>query len=202
MNKQTFTGKTKEEAIKLATTGLNANIDEIIIIDKRDKKGLFNKKYEIEAITKYDLHNEIKNFLLTTVKNMGIEAKIEVKTRDDSPIFNLITSEGSILIGKNGRTIEALQILALHMLEKDTNSYYRFTVDVNDYRQKRRARLEKLAKLTAKDVAKTKQEAKLEPMNSFDRRIIHNILTNSKDVYTESIGEEPNRCVVIKPKEE
>lgn len=202
MNKQSFTGKTKEEAIKLATEGLNANENEIIIIEKNTKKGLFNKKYEIEAITKYDLNNEIKNFLLNTVKNMGMNAQIEVKTREDSPIFNLITNESSILIGKNGRTIEALQILALHMIEKDTNCYYRFTVDVNDYRQKRRNRLEKLAKYTAKDVAKTKQEVKLEPMNAFDRRIIHNALTGSKDVYTESIGEEPNRCVVIKSKEE
>ncbi len=202
MNKRSFIGKTKEEAIKLATEGLNANIDEIIIIEKNSKKGLFNKKYEIEAITKYDLNNEIKSFLLNTVKNMGMDAKIEVKTRDDSPIFNLITNESSILIGKNGRTIEALQILALHMIEKDTNSYYRFTVDVNDYRQKRRNRLEKLAKITAKDVARSKQEVKLDPMNAFDRRIIHNALTDSKDVYTESIGEEPNRCVVIKSKEE
>ena len=202
MNKRSFIGKTKEEAIKLANEGLNANIDEIIIIEKNRKKGLFNKKYEIEAITKYDLNNEIKSFLLNTVKNMGMDAKIEVKTRDDSPIFNLITNESSILIGKNGRTIEALQILALHMIEKDTNSYYRFTVDVNDYRQKRRNRLEKLAKITAKDVARSKQEVKLDPMNAFDRRIIHNALTDSKDVYTESIGEEPNRCVVIKSKEE
>ena len=202
MNKRSFIGKTKEEAIKLATEGLNANIDEIIIIEKNSKKGLFNKKYEIEAITKYDLNNEIKSFLLNTVKNMGMDAKIEVKTRDDSPIFNLITNESSILIGKNGRTIEALQILALHMIEKDTNSYYRFTVDVNDYRQKRRNRLEKLAQITAKDVARSKQEVKLDPMNAFDRRIIHNALTDSKDVYTESIGEEPNRCVVIKSKEE
>lgn len=202
MNKETFVGKNKEEAIKLATEGLNASEDEIIIIDKEEKKGLFNKKCEIEAITKSELNHYIKNYLLGIVKEMGIEAKIEVKTREETPIFNLITNQSSILIGKNGKTVESLQIVTNQMLITELNTYYRLVVDVNDYRQKRRSRLEKLAKLTAKDVAKSKTEVKLEAMNSFDRRIIHNILTNSKDVFTESVGEEPNRCVVIKPKEE
>ena len=88
------------------------------------------------------------------------------------------------------------------MISTNLNTYYRFIIDVNDYKSNRRKRLEKTAKYTAKEVAKTKIEAHLEPMNSYERRIIHNILTNSKDVITESEGEEPNRHVVIKPKEE
>lgn len=202
MNKKTFIGKTKEEAIELALEGLNASIDEVVIIEKEEKKGLFNKKCEIEAITKSDLNHEIKTFVLNVVKNMGIEAKIELKNRQEAPIFNLITNESSILIGKNGKTIEALQVVTTQMLNRELNDYYRFIIDVNDYRSKRKSRLERLAKTTAKDVARTKTEAKLEAMNSFDRRIIHNALTNNKYVYTESVGEDPNRCVVIKPKEE
>ena len=201
MNKQSFTGKTKEEAIINAWEFLNAKEDELVIIDKEEKKSLFNKKVEIEAITKDELHNEIKNYLLKLVKDMGIEAKIETKTREETIIFNLIAPEKAILIGKNGRTIEALQNITNQMISTNLKTYYRFLVDVNGYRENKQRRLEKTAKYTAKEVAKTKIPAHLEPMNSYERRIIHNTLTNSKDVTTESEGEEPNRHVVIKPKE-
>lgn len=202
MNKQTFSGKTKEEAIINASEVLNAKEDELVIIEKEVKKSLFSKKVEIEAITKEELNKEIKDYLLKIVKGMGINAQIETKTREETPVFNLIAPDISILIGKNGRTIEALQNITNQMINTSLNTYYRFIVDVNDYKSNRRKRLEKTAKYTAKEVAKTKIEAHLEPMNSYERRIIHNILTNSKDVITQSEGEEPNRHIVIKPKEE
>ena len=202
MNKQTFQGKTKEEAIINATENLNAKEDELVIVEKEIKKSLFGKKIEVEAITKEELNQEIKNYLQKIIKNMGITAVIEIKTREEIPTFNIVAPDVSILIGKNGRTIEALQNITRQMLNTELNTYYRFLIDVNDYKAQRKVRLEKTAKYTAKEVAKTKVEAHLEPMNSYERRIIHNVLTNSKDVITESEGEEPNRCVVIKLKEE
>lgn len=201
MNVQTFIGKTKEEAVTKAMEALNAKEDELIIAEKEIKKTLFNKKAEILAITKTELNKAIKDYILKMVKNMGINSKIETKTKEETTVFNLIAPETPILIGKNGRTIEALQNITNQMVSTNLNTYYRFIIDVNDYKTKRRMRLEKNAKYTAKEVAKTKVEAHLEPMNSYERRIIHNILTNSKDVITESEGEEPNRHVVIKPKE-
>jgi spoIIIJ-associated protein len=202
MKSKIYIGKTKEEAIKNALIDLNAKEDEVVIIEKETKKSLFNKKIEIEAITKSDLNKEIKDFLYKTVKDMGFDCNIETKKRDEQLIYNIITSTSSVLIGKNGRTIDALQNLALQMISTKYNTFYRFTVDINDYKQKRKQRLEKLAKYTAKDVAKSKQAVNLEPMNSYERRIIHNILTNSTDVITTSEGEEPNRYVIIKPKED
>ena len=202
MNKQTFQGKTLEEAIINATEGLNAKEDELVIVEKEIKKSLFGKKIEVEAITKEELNQEIKNYLQKIVKNMWINAVIETKTREEIPTFNIVAPDVSILIGKNGRTIEALQNITRQMLNTELNTYYRFLIDVNDYKAQRKVRLEKTAKYTAKEVAKTKVEAHLEPMNSYERRIIHNVLTNSKDVITESEGEEPNRHVVIKPKED
>ncbi len=201
MNIQTFTGKTKEEAVIKAMEALNAKEDELVITEKEIKKTLFNKKAEIVAITRTELNKEIKDYILKIVKDMGINAKIEAKSKEDTMVFNLIAPETPILIGKNGRTIEALQHITNQMVNTNLGSYYRFIIDVNDYKAKRRIRLEKTAKYTAKEVAKTKVEAHLEPMNSYERRIIHNILTNSKDVITESEGEEPNRHVVVKPKE-
>lgn len=202
MKSKIYVGKTKEEAINNALIDLNAKEDEVVIIEKETKKSLFNKKTEIEVITKSDLNKEIKDFLYKIVKDMGFNCNIETKKRDDQLIYNIITSTSSVLIGKNGRTIEALQILALQMISTKYNTFYRFTVDVNDYKQKRKQRLEKLAKYTAKDVAKSKQAVSLEPMNSYERRIIHNALTNSTDVITISEGEDPNRYVIIKPKED
>lgn len=202
MNKQTFTGKTKEEAILNAIESLNAKEDELVIIEKEEKKSLFSKKVEIDAITKFELNQEIKTYLLKIVRDMGIEAQIEQKTRDGVTVFNIIAPDQAILIGKNGKTIESLQILTTQMITTQLNTYYRFLVDVNDYKAHKRRRLEKTAKYTAKEVAKTKVEAHLEPMNAYERRIIHSALTDSKDVITESEGEEPKRHVVIKPKEE
>ena len=201
MKKELFVGKTKEEAITKAMEGLNAKEEELVIVEKEIKKSLFNKKAEIEAITKDDLNKEIRDYILKVVKEMGINAKIETKTREETIVFNLIAPETPILIGKNGRTIEALQNVTNQMISTNLGTYYRFIIDVNDYKSKRRARLEKTAKYTAKEVAKTKVEAHLEPMNSYERRIIHSVLSNSKDVITESEGEEPNRHVVIKPKQ-
>lgn len=202
MNKQTFTGKTKEEAVLSAIETLNAKEDELVIIEKEEKKSLFNKKVEIDAITKFELNQEIKNYLLKIVRDMGIDAKIEQKTRDGVTVFNIIAPDQAILIGKNGKTVESLQILTTQMITTELNTYYRLLIDVNDYKSHKRRRLEKTAKYTAKEVAKTKVEAHLEPMNAYERRIIHSALTNSKDVITESEGEEPKRHVVIKPKEE
>lgn len=200
MEKRTFQGKTKEEAIINAIEGLNAKEDELVIVEKEIKKGLFSKKAEVLAITKAELNDEIKKYILKLIKAMGIDAKIETKTREETPYFSVIAPEVSILIGKNGRTIDALQTITSQMINTELGTYYRFVLDVNDYKLHRKSRIEKNAKYTAKEVAKTKVEAHLEPMNSYERRIVHNILTNSKDVITESEGEEPNRHVVIKPK--
>ena len=146
--------------------------------------------------------NAKQDEVIIIVKDMGFDCNIETKTRDTQLIYNIISSTSSVLIGKNGKTIDALQTLASQMVSTKYNTFYKFTVDVNDYKNQRKSRLEKLAKYTAKDVAKSKQPVSLEPMNSYERRIIHNVLTNSKDVITQSEGEEPNRYVVIKPKED
>ena len=202
MKKEVISAKTLEEAKTKACETLNASLEELVISEKEVKTGLFNKRVEIVAITKSDLNKYIKDYLLELIKNIGINVNIETKVSDDIPTFNIITDQNSILIGRNGRTIEALQNITSQMIYLELNTYYKFIIDVSDYKRKRVIRLEKLAKYTAKDVARSKMPVNLEPMNSYERRIIHNALNNSKDVITESEGEEPNRYVVIKPKED
>ncbi len=202
MHKEVAEGKNFEDAKSKALEKLNANESEVIIINLEEKKGLFSKKAEVAIITKEEINKSIKEYILKIIKEMGLDAQIEIKNREERPIFNIITKDSNILIGKNGRTIDSLQTITTAMLNQELSTHYYFLIDVNDYKQRKEKRLEKLAKYTAKDVARTKIEVSLDPMNSYERRIIHNTLSNSKDVYTESVGEEPNRYVVVKPKEE
>ena len=106
------------------------------------------------------------------------------------------------MIGKGGKNLKALSIITSQHILKELGTTFKFVIDVNEYKEKHEKSLESLARRLARDVKNTKVEVKLDSMNSYERRIIHNALTNNKFVYTESEGEEPNRYVVIKPKED
>lgn len=202
MNKHKYIGKTIEEAKNLAMADLQETLDNLYIKETSVKNGLFNKKVEIEVIEKRDVVTFIKEYLIDITKKMGLNINIEVKKRDDNIKFVMYSDNNAILIGKNGKTLESLNLITRQMLSQELGFVFRFSLDVEEYKQKRENDLERLAKRTAREVASTKIEVKLDSMNSYERRIVHNALTDRKDVYTESIGEEPNRCVVIKPRED
>ena len=100
------------------------------------------------------------------------------------------------------KNLKALSVVVNQHINKELGKNYKFIIDINSYKEKREKQLEQLAKRVAREVATTKIEVKMDSMNSYERRIIHNVLTNNKRVYTESEGEEPNRYVVVKPKED
>jgi spoIIIJ-associated protein len=204
MEKHRFIGKTKDEAIQNAKETLQ-EVEENLFIKELSttKGGIFkSKKVEIEVIEKRDVVKEIKDFLVKLLKNMGLTVNIEVKNKEEVPKYIIYSDNDALLIGKNGKNLKALSIIVSQYLNKELGRNYKFLIDVNEYKEKREHSLEILAKKIAKEVATTKIEAKLDSMNSYERRIIHNTLTNNKKVYTESEGEEPNRYVVIKPKED
>ena len=128
---------------------------------------------------------------------MGIDAKIEVKERNGILNIVLYSESNNILIGKNGRTIDALSLIVKQMIQNEIGKPFKFNLDVAEYKLKQQKRLESLAKRVAREVSKTKIDAKLDPMNSYQRRIVHNVVNKYEDLKTESIGEEPNRYVVI-----
>ena len=204
MEKYKYSGKSKEEAINKAQEELQELESNLFIREiSETKAGLFkSKKVEIEVIEKRDVVQHIKEYLIKILKSMGIIANIEIKNKDDVPKYIIYSDNDGILIGKNGKNLKALSMIVAQHLNTELSRTYRFTIDVNDYQERREKSLENLAKRVAKEVSETKIEAKLDSMNSYERRIIHNALTNNKKVYTESEGEEPNRYVVIKPKEE
>ncbi len=202
MEKYEFVGKTREEAIDAALAELNVEEKDLIINEKEQKGGLFkSKKVVVEVIKKSDIVDFIKESLINITKAMGVKSNIEVKVRDDVLNIVLYSDNNNILIGKNGRTIDALSLIIKQMILNEVGEPFKFNLDVAEYKLKQQKRLEHLVKRTAREVAKTKIDAKLDPMNSYERRIVHNVLNDDKYVYTESEGEEPNRYVVIKCRE-
>lgn len=204
MEKHRFNGKTKEEAIENAKLGLQELENNLIIKELTSSKGGFfkSKKVEIEVIEKREVVQSIKFYLNKLLKDLGFTANIEIKTNDEVPLYIIYSDNDSLLIGKNGKNLHALSIIVNQHIKKEIGESFKFLIDVNNYKEKHERMLIHLAKNVAKEVASTKIEAKMDSMNSYERRIIHNALSNNKKIYTESEGEEPNRYVVIKPKEE
>lgn len=156
-----------------------------------------------EALLDVNLALEGRKYLESILNSMGIEQfNIEVRTiGQESEIHYVIdSSENPLLIGTKGHTLEALQTLIKNLIGSYTKDYIVITLDIGSYRANRIHQLEILATKTAKSVAKTKIAVKLDPMNSFERRVIHEKLSDWRDVYTESEGEGEERAIVIKPK--
>lgn len=201
MKKYEFNAKTKEEAIALAKKELNLDENNLIINVLEEKNTLLKKNVKIEVINYNDIIDLIKESVTEITKLMGITANLEVRRREDNITIKIFSDHNAVLIGRNGTTVEALQTIIRQIVLNETNTFISIILDVEDYKDKRKRNIEYLAKKVAREVAKTKVEAKLDSMNSYERRIVHSILSEDKYVYTESTGEEPNRCVVIKPKE-
>lgn len=201
MKKYEYTGKTKEEAIEKATKELNVEEKNIIVNVLEEKNTLLKKNVKIEVIDYNDLIDYIKEVITEITKLMGATVNLEIRRREDNITIKIFSDHNAVLIGKNGYTVDALQTIIRQIVQNATKSYVGIILDIENYKDKKNKNIEYLAKKVAKEVANTKVEAKLDSMNSYERRIVHSILSENKYVYTESIGEEPNRCVVIKPKE-
>jgi spoIIIJ-associated protein len=203
MEKHSYTGKSKEEAINNAKIDLEESEENLIIKELEETKGgLFKaKKVTIEVIEKREISKYIKEFLTKILKDLGFTATIEVHAKEEVPTYVIYSDNDALLIGKNGKNLQALSILTAQHLKEELGEPYKFLIDINSYKEKKDKSLEYLAKRVAREVASTKVAAKLDPMNSYQRRIVHSALTDDTRVYTESEGEEPNRYVVIKPKE-
>jgi spoIIIJ-associated protein len=202
MNKYNFEGKTFEEVKERALYELKESENNIIIKVIAEKNGLLKKSVTIEVIKYSDVIDYVKETLTTIINLMNLNPTFEVKRRDNSINIKIYSDNNSILIGKNGRSIQALQLLIRQMLANKLTNEVLVNLDVENYKEKKLKSIEFLAKKIAREVSKTKVETKMDSMNSYERRVVHNLLANNKYVYTESIGEEPNRCVVIKLKEE
>ena len=198
--------KTLNDAITEACQKLGVTSDkleyEVVEEGSNGFLGIGSKPAVIKASVKAEkvtLDEAAKNFLKDVFTAMNLAVVIDVKydEAEKSMDIDLSGDEMGVLIGKRGQTLDSLQYLVSLVVNKDSEDYIRVKVDTENYRQRRKETLENLAKNIAYKVKRTKRSVSLEPMNPYERRIIHSALQNDKYVTTHSEGEEPFRRVVV-----
>ena len=198
-----FKGKTVDDAITEATIQFGVTSDDLIyeVIEKGSTGFLgINKKLAVIRAKKKDtLEDIVQEFLENLFKVMEVETVVDIKYNDEDKTMdiNLTGPEMGVLTGKRGQTLDALQKIAQSVVNKHSEEFVRVKLDTENYRARRKDTLENLAKNIAYKVKRTKKSVVLEPMNPYERRIIHSALQNDKYVNTRSEGEEPFRRVVI-----
>lgn len=202
ITKSNLVGKDKEELKKRYLQENNLTENDIYIIENPVEGKLFSKKVSIDIIKKSDIIDFIKEYFSQLSRLMNLEINIEVRENDDIYSILLVSNNNSILIGKEGRTLDALQTLIRQSLNNQLNIKLKLNLDASNYKAKKNKNLEYEVKKIAKEVLRTKIDAKLDPMTSFERRIVHNTVNEFDNLTTESFGEIPNRYVMIKYKED
>lgn len=198
-----MTGKTVSEALQNALRELNLTEDKVEyeVLDE-GSKGFLNfigsKPARIIVKVKRDYKEEARVFLRSICDNMGIKAEIRMKEENDSLYIKLSGPKMGVIIGYRGETLDAIQYLVSLVVNKNhEDPYKKVILDTENYRKKREETLKKVAEKTAYKVRRSKRSYKLEPMNPYERRIIHSALQSNEYVYTFSEGEEPYRRVVV-----
>ena len=201
----TITAKTVEDAIVQASLQLGVSSEKLHyeVVDRGNKGilgGLIGERPAVIRAGKIEsLEDKAEGFLNSVFDAMGLVVHVETSMNDEEKEMSIDLSgdEMGLLIGKRGQTLDSLQYLVSLIVNKESESFYRVKLDTENYRERRKETLENLARNIAFKVKKTRRSVALEPMNPYERRIIHAALQNDKYVTTASKGEDPNRYVVI-----
>jgi spoIIIJ-associated protein len=200
----TATGQTVDEAVESALAQLQTTKDrtEITIIDE-GKKGIFGifgtRPAVVKVTVTMDPVEESRKFLQQVTANMGVTADIEVTVQGRNVEFNISGEKIAILIGKRGQTLNSLQYLTQLVANRYSEQFINIIVDAENYRGRRQDTLIQLAGRLAEKAVRTGQDVALEPMPSYERKVIHTALVTNKKVKTFSSGTDPNRHLVISP---
>ena len=195
--------KTVDEALTEASIQLGVPSSELEyeVIEKGSAGflGIGSKNAVIKVCKKFSVEESVKEFLKSVFHAMDMEVEIIAKVNEEDKLIEveLKGEDMGILIGKRGQTLDSLQYLTNLAVNKQSENYYKVKVDTEDYRKRRKDTLENLAKNIAYKVKRTRRAVALEPMNPFERRVIHSALQNDRFVTTHSEGEEPYRHVVV-----
>lgn len=199
--KKEFTAKTVEEAKAMAVQEFGVSEDkitfEVIEEPKKGFLGIGTVDAKISAEYVKSKSEIAEDYIAKIIKEMGIEATLNVTENEDGAVIDIVGDTTGAVIGRRGETLDAIQYLASMCANKGDRDYYRITVDCCGYRDKRKAILEELAGKISKTVIRTGRSSTLEPMNPYERRIIHSAVSEIEGVSSKSIGEEPYRRVVI-----
>ncbi|MBQ8001915.1 MAG: protein jag [Clostridia bacterium] len=207
------TGATIDEAVEKALNELNCTRDEVEIeVVNKGSKGIFGigaseAKVIVKLLDEFDFdlssidtESNIETYLLNILEKMGIEANLDVKENEGNLDIEISGDMMGVVIGRRGDTLDALQYLCSLVYNKNRDDYVRVNLDTENYRAKREETLVNLAKKIAGTVSRTGRSITLEPMNPNERRIIHSTLQSYDYINTYSIGEDPNRKIVVSSK--
>lgn len=200
--------KTVEDAISLGLSELDLKRDEVDVevLEKPEKRffGLFGStEAKVKLIILKSPSSMATDFLKSVLEKMDIEGNFEVETKKNDlyiDIVDISSKDKGIIIGKRGNTLDSLQYLASLVVNKESEKYVRISLDCGNYRQKREDTLRSLARKMADKSKSTRRPVKLEPMNPYERRIIHSALQKTQSIKTYSEGKEPYRRIVIESK--
>jgi len=200
----TASGQTVDDAVQSALEQLNASKDQVKVeIIDEGKKGMFGifgaKRAIVKVSIKQDPIDLAKKYLEDITRSFADDINVDVVNKDEQVTFNLSGEKIAMVIGKRGQTLNAIQHLVQVMLNRQSSDFYRVIVDAEGYRARREETLQQLATRLADKAIKIRRNVTLEPMPSYERKIIHSILQDNPKVETHSDGTDPNRFVVIKP---
>ena len=196
-------GKTEDEAIELALEQLNLTRDDVSVeIVERAKTGFLGLKNSPAVVkviyeAKEDTTQRVESFLSGLFERMGVETEMDVSEKDGAIEVILNSKDPGAFIGRRGETLDAIQHLANYVINRGGANRTRVNVDAENYRQRRNETLEALATRTAGKVMKYRRNMTLDPMNAYERHVIHATLQNNESVTTYSVGSEPNRRIVV-----
>ena len=206
MKSMETSGKTVEEALENALKELKVDKDKVTVeVIDEGSKGFFNligtKPAKIRVTVNRDVVGDAEVFLKDVLKAMGVDATLDIKEEKGKLFINISGDKMGLVIGYRGETLDSLQYLTSLVVNKNhEDDYIRVSLDTENYRQKREETLRRVAEKTACKVKKSGRPYRLEPMNPYERRIIHSALQNYNDISTYSEGEEPFRRVVVSMK--
>lgn len=203
MDLNVYVGKNYDEILAKALEELKLTEEDVVISKREVKKGLFKgTELELTVTPLKDILEYVKDYLSDVLSKMGIEATYESQIREKQLKLKIYSNDNSLLIGHAGKNLTALQNIARGVVKSKFGATPYLSLDVENYKDKQIMYIKRTAKRIAKEVSRTKVPVELDNMNSYERLVVHEAIKDFKGVYSESTGEEPNRHVVIKPKED
>jgi spoIIIJ-associated protein len=195
---KTYTTKTLEEALAQAEKELLISVKDLSYKVVDEKIGLFSKKVVVEVYEASDAVLFAEQYLTQAIGELGIEVKTKTSIKDQIIYITLDTSRNPILIGKNGKTLQALNELVRLATSSKFKKRFRILLDINDYKDGKYDKVIAIARRIARDVVKTKTDVTLDPMPADERRVVHNALSGMPNIKTESVGEGHRRAISIR----
>lgn len=196
--KEYISKKSVEDAAALASSELGVAAEELVYEIKEEKKSLFGKKFVISVYDTADIIEYCENYIRSVINGLGLEVSLKTFYRDGVAKILIETNKNSLLIGKNGSTLQSLNELVKLAANTKFKKKIRILLDIGDYKDKKYSRVISEAKRAAKEVLKTHVDVKLEPMTPDERKKVHNALSSFKNIKTESIGDGKDRAIVVK----